>query len=56
MNFEPNLAEALVEDILDAVYKYHDTITLITAVGCLELAKAELLEAQRAINEDEDED
>ena len=55
MNFEPNLAAGLVEDILDAVYKYHDSVTLVTAIGCLELAKTHLIEDHRLTEGDEDE-
>jgi len=56
MNFEYNLPAALVEELLDVIYKYHDSMRLTTAIGCLELAKAELIDAHRVTEGDEDED
>jgi len=56
MTYEQNLSSGLVQEILDLVFKYHDTMMLTTAIGCLELAKMELLEQHRILEEDEDED
>jgi hypothetical protein len=56
MTFDQNLSSALIEEILDVIYKYHDSILLTTALGCLELAKAELIEDHRLTEGDEDED
>ena len=53
MNYEASLARGLVEDLLKAIYKYEDSITVATAVGCLEIAKLQLLESQM---EEEDEE
>ena len=53
MNYEASIARGLVEDLLNAIYKYEDSITVATAVGCLEIAKLQLLESQM---EEEDED
>lgn len=54
MNYERNLAQGLVEDILRAVYKYEESMTVATAVGCLEIAKLQLLESQLTEEEDEE--
>lgn len=56
MTYEQNLSAGLVQEILDLVFKYHDTMMLTTAIGCLELAKMELLEQHRIDEENEDED
>jgi len=56
LNYENNLSSALIEEILDLVFKYHDTMLLTTALGCLDMAKAELLEMHRlGVDDDEDE-
>ena len=52
MNYEANLARGLVEELLNTIYKYEDSITVATAVGCLEIAKLQLLESQ--MEEDEE--
>lgn len=52
MNYESNLAQGLVEEILNTVYKYEESMTVATAIGCLEIAKAHLLQEQ---SEEDDE-
>ena len=53
MNFENNLAKGLVDEIMKVVYKYEETMTVATAVGCLEIAKLQLIENQMQDDEDE---
>ena len=54
MNYENSLAKGLVGEILDLIYKYEDSITVATAVGCLEIAKIQLLDEQVSEHDDED--
>ena len=54
MNYESNLARGLVEEIINVIYKYEESITVATAVGCLEIAKFHLLEEQVSEHDDED--
>ena len=54
MNYESNIARGLVEDILNVIYKYEESITVATAVGCLEIAKIQLLDEQVSEHDDED--
>ena len=47
------LADGLVEDILEAIHKYDDTLYMSTVIGVLELVKRCLI--QESIQEAEDE-
>lgn len=53
MNYEGDIAMGLVNEILNTVYKYSEAMTVATAVGCLEIAKLQLLQSQM---EDDDEE
>jgi hypothetical protein len=37
------LAEGLVEELLDLVHKYDETLYMATVIGCLELVKQQLI-------------
>lgn len=54
MNYEGNLADALVDDILAAIYKYDETMVLPTVLGCLDLVKLQLIQ-DHMTQEDDDE-
>jgi hypothetical protein len=51
MNYMGNIAQGLVDELLAVVHKYDDTMMLPTALGCLDIVKAQLI--QDAIEEDE---
>ena len=53
MNYSGNLTQALVDELLAVVHKYDETLLLPTALGCLELAKLQLL--QEHMDEEDDE-
>lgn len=38
------LAEGLAKEIKEVVYRYHETMPLATAIGVLEIVKAELIQ------------
>jgi hypothetical protein len=54
MKYDAEIAQGLVDEILAVVYKYSESMLAATAVGCLEVAKMQLLADQ--INELEDDD
>lgn len=53
MNYSGNLTQALVDELLAVVHKYDETLLLPTALGCLELAKQQLI--QDHMDEEDDE-
>ena len=53
MNYSGNLTQALVDELLEVVHKYDETLLLPTALGCLDLAKQQLI--QDHMDEEDDE-
>ncbi len=37
------LADGLVDDLLEAIHKYDETLYMATVIGCLELVKQQLI-------------
>ena len=37
------LADGLVNDLLEVIYKYEETLYMATVIGCLELVKQQLI-------------
>jgi len=54
MNYSGQLAQGLVDELIAVVHKYDETILLPTALGCLDLAKLQLL--QESMDEDDDDE
>jgi hypothetical protein len=52
MNYTGNLTQGLVDELLAVVHKYDNTMMLPTALGCLDLVKAQLIQEHM---EDDDE-
>ena len=52
-DYQESLTQRLVDEILELVHKYDETVMLATALGCLDIAKAQLLQDHM---EDEDDD
>ena len=52
MNYMENLTQGLVDELLAVVHKYDNTMMLPTALGCLDLVKAQLIQDH---TEDDDE-
>jgi len=38
-----NIAQGLVDDLLEVIHKYDDTMYMSTAIGCLEIVKQQLI-------------
>jgi hypothetical protein len=51
MNYHGAITQALVDELLAVVHKYDQTMLLPTALGCLDLVKAQLIQDHQ---EDED--
>ncbi len=52
MNYHGAITQALVDELLAVVHKYDQTMLLPTALGCLDLVKAQLI--QEHIEEDDE--
>ena len=52
MNYHGRITQALVDELLAVVHKYDETMLLPTALGCLDLVKAQLI--QEHMEDDED--
>jgi hypothetical protein len=44
MNYNGNLTQGLVDELLAVIHKYDETLLLPTALGCLELVKQQLIQ------------
>jgi hypothetical protein len=53
LNYSGNLTQALVDELLAVVHKYDETLLLPTALGCLDLAKQQLI--QEHMDEEDEE-
>jgi hypothetical protein len=52
-DYRGSLSQKLVDELLEVVHKYDETLMVATAIGCLEIAKAQLLQEHM---EDDDDD
>jgi len=43
MSYMGSIAQGLVDELLEVVHKYDETMILPTALGCLDLVKAQLI-------------
>ena len=50
-DYQGSLCQKLVDELLEVVHRYDETLMVATAIGCLEIAKAQLLQEHM---EDED--
>lgn len=44
MNYDGNLSQGLVDELLAVIHKYDESLYLATALGCLELVKQQLIQ------------
>jgi hypothetical protein len=51
-DYQGSLTQKLVDELLEVVHKYDELLMVATAIGCLEITKAQLL--QEHMEEDED--
>jgi len=48
------LADGLVDDLLEAIHKYDETLYMATVIGALELVKQQLI--NESVSQDDDDD
>jgi len=53
VSYTGNLTQGMVDEILAVIHKYDETVMLATALGCLDIVKAQLL--QEHMDDDDDE-
>jgi len=46
------LVDGLVEDLLNTIHKYDETLYMATVIGCLELVKQQLIDEAKEPNDD----
>lgn len=51
MNYHGQITQRLVDDLLDVVHKYDEIMLLPTALGCLDLVKAQLIQEHQEDDE-----
>jgi len=44
MRYAGDLAEGLVEELLEVIHKYDESMILATALGCLDIVKTQLIQ------------
>jgi hypothetical protein len=54
MNYHGAITQALVDELLAVVHKYDQTMLLPTALGCLDLVKAQLIQEHQEDDEEDD--
>jgi hypothetical protein len=53
LSYSGNLTQALVDELLEVVHKYDETLMLTTVIGCFEIAKLQLIQ-EHTDEEDEE--
>jgi hypothetical protein len=53
-DYQGSLCQKLVDELLEVVHKYDHTMMMATAIGCLEIAKAQLLQEHTEDDDDDD--
>lgn len=54
MKYDAEIAQGLVDEIIKVVYKYSESMLSVTAIGCLEVAKMQILADQVSELEDDE--
>ena len=47
------LADGLVDELLEAIHKYDETLYMATVIGVLELVKQQLIQESMEVDDDE---
>ncbi len=56
MSYDATIAQGLVDEVLDLLHKYDDSLLLPTVLGCLDLIKLQLIEDHMCDDEDDEDD
>jgi len=54
MKYDASIAQGLVDEIIAVVYKYSESMLTATAIGCMEVAKMQILNDQITEMEDDE--
>jgi len=54
MKYDADIAQGLVDEIIAVVYKYSESMLTATAIGCMEVAKMQILNDQITEMEDDE--
>jgi len=54
MKYDAAIAQGLVDEIIAVVYKYSESMLTATAIGCMEVAKMQILNDQITEMEDDE--
>ena len=54
MNYFNGITQGLIDEVLEVVYKYEDTMNISTAIGCLEFVKIQLIQDAKELAEDDE--
>jgi hypothetical protein len=52
-DYQGSLSQKLVDELLEVVHRYDETLMVATAIGCLEIAKTQVLLDHMEVDEDE---
>jgi hypothetical protein len=53
-DYQGSLTQKLVDELLEVIHKYDHTMMAATAIGCLEIAKAQVLQDHMEVEDDDD--
>jgi hypothetical protein len=53
-DYQGSLSQKLVDELLEVIHKYDHTLMVATAIGCLEIAKAQVLLDHMEVEDDDD--
>lgn len=53
MKYDADIAQGIVDEVLELLHKYDESVLLPTVIGCLDIVKTQLL--QEHMEEDDDE-
>ena len=54
MKYDAEIAQGLVDELIAVVYKYSESMLTATAIGCMEVAKMQILNDQITEMEDDE--
>lgn len=54
MKYDAEIAQGLVDEIITVVYKYSESMLTATVIGCIEIAKMQILNDQVEEMEDDE--
>jgi hypothetical protein len=53
MKYDADIAQGIVDEVIELLHKYDESVLLPTVLGCLDIVKAQLLQEHMEENDDE---